>query len=202
QPLITAPTEVRTLYWNGYQKPALMMRLLREEVLGPEGFDRAFREYVRRWAYRHPQPADFFRTMENVSGRDLDWYWRDWVYTTARLDQAIDSVTAPPPAPGRTDGRTVGAPLAGTVRIVLSNRREMVMPAELRLTYDDGSSETRRLPVEIWNLGGRFALTVDPLGKRLVSAELDPRQVYPDVNRANNRWPAASQRQPASRPSR
>src|SRR2546430_9970904 len=53
-----------------------------------------FRSYVRRWTFKHPQPADFFRTFENVSGRDLDWFWRGWVYTTARLDQAIDSVTA------------------------------------------------------------------------------------------------------------
>lgn len=191
QPLITAPTEVRTLYWNGYQKPALMMRLLREEVLGPEGFDRAFREYVRRWSFKHPQPADFFRTMENVSGRDLDWYWREWVYTTARLDQAIDSVLGPAPAPAGPNaraGRAAAGPLSGAVRMVLSNRRDMVMPAELKLFYEDGTSETRRLPVEIWNLGSRFVMNVDTRGRRLVGAELDPRRVYPDAERRNNVW--------------
>lgn len=189
QPLITAPAEVRNLYWTAYQKPALMLRILREEVLGPEAFDRAFREYTRRWANRHPQPADFFRTMENVSGRDLHWYWRQWVYTTARLDQAIDSVGGQ--AGRRAGGQRVAATaptLIGSVRIVLSNRREMVMPAELKLFYEDGSTETRRLPVEIWNLGRRFPLTVDTRGRRLVGAQLDPRRAYPDTDRRNNSW--------------
>ena len=86
---------MRDLYFTAYQKPALMMSLLREEVLGRDAFDRAFREYVRRWSFRHPQPADFFRTMDNLTGRNLDWFWRGWVYTTARLDQAIDSVLVP-----------------------------------------------------------------------------------------------------------
>jgi len=199
QPLITAPVEVRDLYWTAYQKPALMLRLLREEVLGREAFDPAFREYIRRWTFRHPQPADFFRTVENVSGRNLDWFWRDWVFTTARLDQAVDSVTG---TPGR--GRSAGSagrgsnmrgeapatlPAATGSRVYLSNRREMVMPAELKLTYDDGTSEVVRLPVEIWNLGSRFTYAVPATGKRVVGAELDPRRVYPDVDRGNNVWP-------------
>ena len=188
QPLITAPVEVRDLYWTAYQKPALMLRLLREDVLGRDAFDPAFRAYVRRWSFRHPQPADFFRTIENVSGRNLDWFWRDWVFTTARLDQAVDSVT------GRTDARTRGrtgpaAPPGEATRVFLSNRREMVMPADLKLTYDDGSSEVVRLPVEIWNLGSRFAYTVTATGKRVVRAEVDPEHRLPDVERGNNTWP-------------
>ncbi len=179
--LIVAPVEVPNVYWNAYQKPALMLRLLREEVLGSDAFDAAFREFIRRWANRHPQPADFFRTMENVSGRDLDWFWRGWVFTTARLDQAVDSVTMVASGPGASGNR---------YRIVLANRREMVMPAELALTWDDGSTETRRLPVEIWNLGHRFATTLEAGTRRLVAAELDPRRAYPDVDRANNRWSA------------
>jgi hypothetical protein len=195
QPLITAPSEVRSLYFTAYQKPALMMKLLREEVLGPEAFDRAFREYTRRWAFRHPQPADFFRTMDNLTGRNLDWFWRGWVYTTARLDQAIDSVLPAPqtPSPGRTGAPAyrraeVAQGLSGQVRIVLMNRGQMVMPADLKLLYDDGSSEVRKLPVEIWLLGSRHALTVDTGAKRLVGLELDPRHVMPDVERRNNQW--------------
>jgi len=203
QPLIETPVEVRDLYWTAYQKPALMMRLLREDVLGREAFDAAFREYIRRWSFKHPQPADFFRTIENVSGRNLDWYWRDWVFTTARLDQAVDSVTGPGRTDARTRGRTGGtarganmrgeAPApevagAGT-RIYLSSRREMVMPAELKLTFDDGSSDTIQLPVEIWNLGSRFVYTAVTGGKRVVKAEVDPRHLYPDMDRSNNVWP-------------
>jgi hypothetical protein len=199
QPLITAPVEVRNLYWTAYQKPALMLRLLREEVLGRDAFDAAFREYIRRWTFKHPQPADFFRTMENVSGRSLDWFWRDWVFTTARLDQAIDSVTGqsvPGPRPGAR-GRASGGEAARATpvtpesgpRIYLSSRREMVMPVELKLTYDDGTSEVVALPVEIWNLGSRASYTVEAAGKRLVRAELDPRGALPDLDRANNVWP-------------
>ena len=204
QPLMTAPVEVRDLYWTAYQKPALMMRLLREEVLGRDAFDPAFREYIRRWSFKHPQPADFFRTMENVSGRNLDWYWRDWVFTTARLDQAVDSVVGPGTTRAGTGARTHGGTVRGAnmrgeapaseaaqpgTRIYLSNRREMVMPAELKLGYDDGTSEVVPLPVEIWNLGGRFAYTLPSGGKRVVKAEVDPRRVYPDMDRTNNVWP-------------
>ncbi|MFL5386544.1 MAG: M1 family metallopeptidase [Longimicrobiaceae bacterium] len=172
QPLISNPTEVRDLLWTGYQKPALMLHTLRNEVLGPERFDAAFREYIRTWAFKHPTPADFFRLMRDASGMELDWFWRGWVMTTARLDQAVDSVT--------TDS-------AGRAVVHLGNRGMMVMPAELRLTYDDGSAETVRLPVEMWNLGPRFAYRV-PSPKRVRRAEVDPRQVLPDLDRSNNSW--------------
>ena len=199
QPLIDAPSEVRDLYFTAYQKPALMMTLLREEVLGPEAFDRAFREYVRRWSFRHPQPADFFRTIENLSGRNLDWFWREWVHTTARLDVAIDSVLVPAPTPPRTSGRadTRGATywpadgsqgVSGEVRVVLLNRGQMVMPAELMVYYDDGSSEVRKLPVEVWLLGSRHPLTIPTGSKRIAGLELDPRHVLPDVDRRSDRW--------------
>src|SRR5256886_4846352 len=72
QPLIDKPVEQRDLAWAAYQKPALMLTVLRDAVLGKETFERALREYVRRWTFKHPQPADFFRTIADVSGRDLD----------------------------------------------------------------------------------------------------------------------------------
>ena len=171
QPLIDKPVEQRDLAWAAYQKPALMLTLLRDAVLGRETFERAMREYVRRWKFKHPQPADFFRTIENVSGRDLDWFWREWVFTTARLDQAIDSVTT------RSD----------SAYIFLSNRAQMVMPVTLELRLADGSSERRQLPIEMWNLGDRFTARV-ATPKALVGVVLDPAGIYPDINRANNRW--------------
>ncbi|HQR18491.1 MAG TPA: M1 family aminopeptidase, partial [Gemmatimonadales bacterium] len=173
QPLMLRPVEVTDLFWGGYQKPALLMQLLRYEVLGPARFDAAFRDYLRTWAFRHPGPADFFRLMRDASGMDLDWYWREWVLTTARLDQAVDSVGA---APG------------GGSAVYLSNRNTMVMPAEIRLTYADGSSEVVRLPVEMWNLGPQFTYTVRGT-KRVTAAVVDPRHALPDVDRANNQWP-------------
>jgi len=173
QPLIANPTEVRDLFWVGYQKPALMMKLLRDEVLGKDRFDHAFREYIRAWAFKHPTPADFFRVMRDASGMELDWFWRGWIYTTARLDQAVDSVTARPEGGGA---------------VHLSTRGTMVMPAQLTATFDDGTTTTVKLPVEMWNLGDRFTYRV-PGAKRVRSVQMDPRGALPDVNRANNVWP-------------
>ncbi len=172
QPLITKPVEQRDLAWGAYQKPALMLTVLRDRVLGRETFERAMREYVLRWRFKHPQPADFFRTMANVSGRDLDWFWREWIYTTARLDQAIDSV------------RAVGS---DSTYIFLANRGQMVLPVTLQLRYGDGSSETRTLPIEMWNLGDRFTARF-ATAKPVVGVVLDPAAVLPDVNRGNNSW--------------
>lgn len=172
QPLITKPVEQRDLAWGAYQKPALMLTVLRDQVLGRETFERAMREYVRRWRFKHPQPADFFRTIANVSGRDLDWFWREWVYTTARLDQAIDSV------------RAVGS---DSTYIYLANRGQMVLPVTLELRYGDGTSETRTLPIEMWNLGDRFTARF-ATAKPVAGVTLDPKAVLPDVNRANNSW--------------
>jgi hypothetical protein len=173
QPLITRPVEVRDLFWVGYQKPALMMHLLRNEVLGPDRFDSAFREYIRAWAFKHPTPADFFRVMRDASGMELDWFWRGWIYTTARLDQAVDSVSA------RPEGGSI---------VHLSNRGSMVMPGEIALVFDDGTQMTTKLPVDMWNLGSRFQYRVDK-GKRVRRVEIDPRKALPDINRANNSWP-------------
>jgi aminopeptidase N len=149
-----------------------MMQTLRNEVLGPERFDPAFRDYIRTWAFKHPTPADFFRMMRDESGMELDWFWRGWIFTTSRLDQAVDSVTTT---------------AAGQTTIVLSNRGTMVMPAELRVTFADGSAQTVRLPVEMWNLGHRFAYRL-PEPKPVRRVEIDPRHVLPDQDRANNVW--------------
>lgn len=173
QPLITKPTSVRDLFWTGYQKPALMLSLLRDEVLGRERFEAAFRDYIRTWAFKHPTPADFFRIMRDASGVELDWFWRDWVFTTARLDHAVDSLAT------RPDGGS---------NVHLSNRGTMTMPAELALTFSDGTSTTVRLPVEMWNLGQRFTYRV-PGTRRVTRATIDPRAALPDGDRGNNSVP-------------
>ncbi len=77
---------------NAYVKTAVGLSLLREEILGPAAFDEAFREYTRRWAYKHPTPEDFYRTMEDVGGRRLDFFWREWFLENPHFDQAIDTV--------------------------------------------------------------------------------------------------------------
>ena len=77
---------------NGYTKTAAALTLLRETVMGPELFDKSFREYAERWAFKHPKPADFFRTMEDASAVDLDWFWRGWFYTTDHVDLTVEDV--------------------------------------------------------------------------------------------------------------
>lgn len=166
--------------WRGrlgflmYGKPAAALVLLREEVLGEERFDAAFRAYIDRWAFKHPQPADFFRTMEDVAGADLAWFWRGWFLSTATLDQAVTGVDH------NEDGLWV--------RVHLASRRDMVMPVRMRVRYDDGSEEERRLPAEVWATTSLWTDGWNPAGRRVVEVVLDPDSVLPDVDRSNNRW--------------
>jgi hypothetical protein len=104
---------------------------------------------------------------------DLDWFWRGWIYSTARVDQAVDSVGIKPEA---------------EALVYVSNRGTMVLPAEISLLFVDGSRSTVKLPIEMWNLGSVFVYHV-PERKRVVRVEVDPRRVLPDVNRLNNVWP-------------
>ena len=172
QAMALPPDEQHDLFWAGYFKPALMLHLLQYEVLGKERFDRAFREYTHAWAFKHPTASDFIRSMANSSGMDLDWFWRAWVYSTARLDQAVTGVAV------ADDGLT---------EIRMESLGQMIMPAELRLGFSGGASETVRLPVEMWKLGPVYTYRV-PAGREVTSVTLDPRGVYPDDDRANNEW--------------
>ncbi len=165
--------------WNAYGKPAVALHFLREEVVDSNAFDDAFREYVRRWAFHHPTPADFFRSMNDGLGEDLSWFWRSWFIRTDHLDQAIDSVQI-------TDANG-----QSNARVFLSNRREMVAPVEVRITAADGSVRDVKLPVETWLRGSTFAWRFStPAAQKPVRIELDPRGVYPDVDRSNNAWSA------------
>jgi Peptidase family M1 domain len=177
QPIMTPANRYRTndnLGSLAYVKPSIMLLALRNKVLGSEVFDTAFREYTRRWAFKHPQPADFFRTMEEVSGRDLAWFWRGFFFTTAALDQAVESVKQTPD---------------GTAQITLRSLGAAVMPVELELTFADGSRETTKLPVEIWYGGNRYVYRVRP-GKVIVGARVNPDGRFPDLQPANDGWTA------------
>src|SRR2546426_9734989 len=137
--------------------------------------DAAFREYIRRWAFKHPTPADFFRTMEDGLGEDLSWFWRGWFYRTDVIDQAVDSV--------RTHNDSSGT----TALVYLASPGGPPMPVDLPLTLANGAVETVRLPVEIWYRSNRYAyarqVAADP-----VKVEIDPGMNLPDVRRENNVW--------------
>ena len=161
-----------------YVKPSIMLLALRNKVLDPDVFDRSFREYTRRWAFKHPQPADFFRTIEQVSGRDLSWFWRSFFFTTASLDQSVESVRE------TADGASL---------VSLRNQGTAVMPVELLLTEADGTTTLVKLPVEIWYRGNRYVYRVPP-GKHFAAARVNPDGALPDVNPSNDAWqsPAAT----------
>jgi hypothetical protein len=152
-----------------YFKSALGLRLLRDEILGPDRFDPAFRRFIAAWAFRHPKPADFFRAMESDTGEDLSWWWRGWYANNWQLDLAVAGIEA----------AKTGAPL---VRV--EARDKLVMPVTLRVTYADGHALDIRLPAETWIRQPSVAIAV-PAGN-VVRAELDPDHRLPDRNRDNN----------------
>ena len=174
QPIMTPANRYKTsdnLLSLAYVKPSIALLTLRNKVLAPAVFDSAFREYTRRWSFKHPQPADFFRTMEAVSGRDLSWFWRGFFYTTAALDQSVESVKQ----------------AEGTTGVTVANLGDAVMPVELELGFDDGTTELVKLPVEIWYGGDRYVYE-DRSGKPVVSARVNPDGTFPDAIAANNAW--------------
>ncbi len=92
RPIMTNSEQILQFGNNAYAKPATALSILRETIMGPELFDYAFKEYAKRWAFKHPTPADLFRTMEDASAVDLDWFWKGWFYTTDHVDIAVDNV--------------------------------------------------------------------------------------------------------------
>ncbi|WP_420455207.1 M1 family metallopeptidase [Rubrivirga sp.] len=172
QPIMTYPDRIRrpALGWLAYRKPAKGLLLLRNDVVGPERFDAAFREYIRRWAYKHPQPADFFRTIEDVTGEDLDWFWRGWFYETGQFDQALAALTV-------EDGVAVAS---------VENRGEVVLPTTVEFTFSDGSTATATIPAEAYFSTDDVAARVPTAGRVLVSARLNPSGDAPDADPSND----------------
>jgi len=175
-PVITAPDKLpRWLLGQlEYAKPAVGLVLLREQILGPERFDFAFRTYIERWAFKSPRLSDFFRCMEDAAGADLAWFWRGWFMETGYLDQAVGGVEFD------EEEKRVG--------VTIRNLGELVMPVAYTLTYEDGAEETRRLPVEVWYNTNEFTDRWVS-GRDIVNVVLDPETVFPDVDRDNNVWP-------------
>lgn len=250
-PLMTQSDSVLQFGANGYGKPATALTILRETVLGRELFDRAFREYAERWRFKHPTPYDFFRTMEESSGVDLDWFWRGWFYSTDHVDIALEKVVratlepadATAAAAARkkerdaepaslTATRNAGQPtvverepatrdfydaidpLDATAadkrkaaeafadltaeekaarqvtdnfyRFSFANRGGLVMPVILKMDFTDGSSETARIPAEIWRYNPKNVTWQFVTSKTLTRAEVDPLWETADADRSNN----------------
>lgn len=176
---------------NGYAKPAAGLVMLRDQILGPEVFDEAFRAFSEEWAFKHPQPADFFRAMEEAAGENLGWFWRGWFYTTYANDQALASVTV------QSADSLIGSTSRGSdyYRIEISNEGQLLLPVQLEVTYDDGTTEFMSLPADIWRNNELTFRKGFFTNKKVVKVELDPNEVLADINRENNVWEAATIRE-------
>lgn len=159
------------LAYTAYYKPATGFVLLREYILEPKIFDEAFKGYIKTWAYKHPQPTDFFNYMENATGEDLNWFWKSWFYTNGNVDLAIDTVEKK----------------ANGTHITFLNNGEIPMPVVFEVTFEDGSKETKKLPVEIWQRGSQWTYLLKS-EKTVTKVQIDPEGFLPDMNLKDNVW--------------
>lgn len=158
-----------------YSKPGMGLRLLRNEILGPDRFDYAFKTYIKNWAYKHPTPWDFFRTMENAAGENLGWFWKGWFIENYRLDQSIAKI--------EYEDKLVAK---GAI-VTIANLDKMAMPVTIGYETITGKKGVIKLPVEIWNNTVEFQVKL-PTTERLKKVEIDPDKVLPDMHFENNVW--------------
>ena len=158
-----------------YAKPAMMLDALRDVVLGPERFDASFREYISRWAFKHPTPWDFFHTIENVSGEDLGWFWKEWVFNNWKLDMSVKEV------------KYIDKKPENGASITIENLEQMAMPVTVLVTESNGKEHRIDLPVEVWQRGATWTFNVNTTSE-VTGVVLDPDKKLPDINRDNNKW--------------
>ena len=248
-PIMSNPENVYQLGPNAYGKPATALNILRETVMGKDLFDHAFKTYSQRWMFKHPTPADFFRTMEDASAVDLDWFWRGWFYTTDYVDIGVKSVNQFFVSDGpskeviemlKNYGMTQadlppvvytmveddedfkseyksGSPidhsmdlksymdqnsneLNSTIKIpknfyeiTFEKPGGLVMPIIVDYTYDDGSTERVKYPVQVWRKNDNEVKKVVATDKEIIGIEIDPDFETADVDLTNNSWPKEQQ---------
>ena len=177
EPIFTAPDAMkeRNIGLALYLKPGLGLTILRNEILGPDRFDYAFREYIKRWAFKHPTPWDFFRSMDNASGENLSWFWKAWFVENYKPDQAIVSVTY------QNNKAAEGAV------VTIANLQQMALPVYITYETKSGIKGNIKLPVEVWNNTNTWKVKL-PTTEELKMVELDAEKVFPDINFENNVW--------------
>lgn len=168
----------RNIGYNLYSKPGFALTLLRNEIVGKDRFDYAFREYIKNWAYKHPTPFDFFRSMENGTGEDLAWFWRSWFLNSWKNDQGLGEVK-----PVLTDGKVSG------YTIQVRNLEKMPMPILLQVKTKSGKVDNIRIPVDVWMKNTTWIVRY-PTTEDLAEVIIDPDKRLPDGNPENNKWTA------------
>ena len=258
EPIMTNSENIVQYFNNAYQKPATALNILRETIMGRELFDYAFKEYCRRWAFKSPTPADFFRSMDDASGVDLDWFWRGWFYGIDNVDISLDSIKwfkvdmeTNPEKREYVYKQKIEEPFEHLTKkrykemdhpfvvdedkelqdfytyyepwntedsifeyktnlyeeqysdsekqkeygdknyyqLSFSNKGGLVMPVIIEWTYEDGSTEVERIPVEIWRLDESKFTKVFVKNKVVKGIVIDPYRETADVDLNNNNWP-------------
>ena len=163
---------------NLYYKPSWALHVLRDQILGKDRFDFAFRQYINNWAYKHPTPNDFFRTMENAAGEDLSWFWKGWFLNNWRMDQGISEVK---------EVKNNGAITAYNIKV--DNLDKMPMPIILGIKTKSGKTDLIKVAADVWMKNTSWVVRY-PTTEEVVEVVLDPQQTLPDSNADNNRWTA------------
>jgi hypothetical protein len=202
-PIMSKGDNVYSFGNNAYGKPATALYILRNTVMGPELFDYAFKTYSKRWKFKHPTPADFFRTMEDASAMDLDWFWRGWFYTTDVTDIGIKGVKkfytkddnqgniefVEDKTKGLGFGKKKNPNSKYHYQITYNKPGGLVMPIIVEFTYADGTKERKKYPAQIWRLNDNEITKVFSSEKEVKNIELDPDLETADVDTTNNSWP-------------
>ena len=166
----------RNIGYNLYFKPGWGLELLRNQIVGKERFDYAFKEYIKNWAYKHPTPIDFFRSMDNGTGEDLSWFWRGWFMNSWKVDQSITEVK-----PFMKEARLAG------YTIKVNNLEKMPMPIILQIKLKSGKTETIKVPVDVWMKNTSWLVRYNTT-EEIKEVILDPEKLIPDGNAQNNKW--------------
>ena len=198
-PIMSKGDNVYSFGNNAYGKPATALWILRETVMGQELFDHAFRTYSQRWMFKHPTPEDFFRTMEDASGVDLDWFWRGWFYTTDVADIGLKGVKKYYTTEGGdevvfTEDASEGLGFSDKHKkyhyeITFNKPGGLVMPIIVEFTYKDGTKERKTYPAQIWRLNDKEVTKVFSSSKEIENIAIDPDLETADVDTTNNNWP-------------
>ncbi len=177
EPIMVSPDNMKESHIGVlcYFKPSTGLVLLREQILGPERFDRAFKTYIDRWAFKHPTPNDFFRTIENVAGENLNWFWRGWFLNNWKADISVNDV------------KYVKDDAKNGAFITIGCNESMPMPVTLEIKTVSGKTENIKLPVEIWERNKTWTFQY-PSTEKIASVTFDPQHVMPDTNSANDVW--------------
>ena len=258
EPIMTNSENIIDYGNNAYTKAATALNILRETIMGREAFDHAFKEYCQRWAFKHPTPDDFFRTMEDASGVDLDWFWRGWFFSVDHVDVSLDSIKwykvdlennpqskldtfkmkRSKPFDHISKIRNKEAKMEFPVdkdpelkdiytnfkpwetedsvslfvsesyaevfssdeknerfgkdnfyELYFSNKGGLPMPVFIEWTYEDGTKELEKVPVEIWRLNEKKFRKVFVKQKPVKGIVIDPYRETADVDLTNNNWP-------------